>query len=59
MRSSPAQKSMNDETMIVKCGMSVGMSNGLEEINDAAAYVTRLTNDQDGIADFVEQFVLI
>ena len=50
--------SMNDETMIVKCGMSVGMSNGLEEIQKAAAYVTRLTNDQDGIADFVEQFVL-
>ncbi|MEE3435129.1 MAG: Cof-type HAD-IIB family hydrolase [Treponema sp.] len=51
--------SMNDETMIVKCGMSVGMSNGLEEIKNKAAYVTRLTNDQDGIADFVEQFVLI
>ena len=51
--------SMNDETMIVKCGMSVGMSNGLEEIKNEAAYVTRLTNDQDGIADFVEQFVLI
>ena len=50
--------SMNDETMIVKCGMSVGMVNGLEEIQKAAAYVTRLTNDQDGIADFVEQFVL-
>lgn len=51
--------SMNDETMIVKCGMSVGMLNGLEEIKNEAAYVTRLTNDQDGIADFVEQFVLI
>ena len=51
--------SMNDESMIVKCGLSVAMSNGLDKIKEAAAYVTRLTNDQDGIADFVEQFVLI
>ena len=50
--------SMNDESMIVKCGMSVAMSNGLEQIKKTAAYVTRRTNDQDGIADFVEQFVL-
>ena len=51
--------SMNDESMIVKCGLSVAMSNGLDKIKDEAAFVTRLTNDQNGIADFVEQFVLI
>ncbi|MBR3542908.1 MAG: HAD family phosphatase [Treponema sp.] len=51
--------SMNDESMIVKCGLSVAMSNGLDKIKDEAAFMTRLTNDQDGIADFVEQFVLI
>ena len=51
--------SMNDESMIVKCGLSVAMSNGLDKIKDEAAFVTRLTNNQDGIADFVEQFVLI
>lgn len=51
--------SMNDESMIVKCGLSVAMTNGLDKIKDEAAFVTRLTNDQDGIADFVEQFVLI
>lgn len=51
--------SMNDESMIAKCGMSVSMVNGLKEIQELAAYVTRLSNDQDGIADFVEQFVLI
>ena len=50
--------SMNDESMIVKCGMSVAMSNGLDQIKNAAAFVTRYSNDQDGIADFVEQFVL-
>ena len=51
--------SMNDESMIVKCGLSVAMTNGLDKIKDEAAFVTRLTNNQDGIADFVEQFVLI
>ncbi len=51
--------SMNDESMILKCGLSVAMANGLEEIKKEAAFVTRFSNDQDGIADFVEQFVLI
>lgn len=51
--------SMNDESMIVLCGLSVAMSNGMEEIKRAAAFVTRFSNDDDGIADFVEQFVLI
>ena len=51
--------SMNDETMIVKCGMSVCMSNGLDALKKEAAFVTRYSNDQDGIADFVEQFVLV
>ena len=51
--------SMNDETMIVKCGMSVCMSNGLDALKKEAAFVTRRSNDQDGIADFVEQFVLV
>lgn len=51
--------SMNDESMILKCGMSVAMENGLEEIKKEAAFVTRLSNDLDGLADFIEQFVLI
>ena len=50
--------SMNDESMLVKCGLSVCMSNGMDQMKKAAAFVTRFTNDQDGIADFVEQFVL-
>ncbi|MBQ9627598.1 MAG: HAD family phosphatase, partial [Treponema sp.] len=31
--------SMNDESMIVKCGLSVAMSNGLDKIKDEAAFV--------------------
>ena len=50
--------SMNDESMIRMSGHGVAMSNGLTAIRDAAAYVTRKTNDEDGIADFLEAFVL-
>ena len=50
--------SMNDETMIRQCGYSVAMSNGLDYIKDIASFVTRFDNNNDGIADFIENFVL-
>ena len=50
--------SMNDETMIRQCGYSVAMSNGLDYIKDVASFVTRFDNNNDGIADFIENFVL-
>lgn len=50
--------SMNDETMILKSGMSVAMCNGLQVIQEEAAFVTRRSNEEDGIADFLEEFVL-
>lgn len=50
--------SMNDESMIRMAQYSVAMSNGLEYIRNIASYVTRRTNNEDGIADFLESFVL-
>lgn len=50
--------SMNDETMILKSGLSVAMRNGLQTIQDEAKFVTRFSNDEDGVADFLEEFVL-
>jgi Cof subfamily protein (haloacid dehalogenase superfamily) len=50
--------SMNDESMIRKTAYGVAMCNGLAYIQDAAKYVTRLSNNEDGIADFLEEFVL-
>lgn len=50
--------SMNDESMLKTVGFSVAMCNGLEYIKDVAMFVTRSSNDQDGIADFIENFVL-
>jgi Cof subfamily protein (haloacid dehalogenase superfamily) len=50
--------SMNDESMIRYAGMSVAMVNGRSEIIKLARYVTEKTNDDDGIADFIEKLVL-
>lgn len=50
--------SMNDETMIEYAGMGVAMKNARREILGIADFVTDKTNDEDGIADFLERFVL-
>jgi Cof subfamily protein (haloacid dehalogenase superfamily) len=50
--------SMNDESMIRLAGLSVAMRNGRPEILKLAKYVTDKTNDEDGIADFLEKYVL-
>lgn len=49
--------SMNDESMIRMAKHSVAMLNGLQYIKDVASYVTRKTNEEDGIGDFIENFV--
>lgn len=50
--------SMNDESMIRYAGQSVAMCNGRPEIRKLARHLTDKTNDEDGIADFLEQYVL-
>lgn len=50
--------SMNDESMIRYAGQSVAMKNGRGEIIKLARHVTEETNDDDGIADFLEKYVL-
>jgi Cof subfamily protein (haloacid dehalogenase superfamily) len=50
--------SMNDESMIHTAGLSVAMVNGMDSIKSAALYVTEKSNDNDGVADFLDRFVL-
>lgn len=50
--------SMNDESMIRMAGYSVAMCNGLDYIKDIAKFVTRKSNEEDGIGDFLTSFVL-
>ncbi len=50
--------SMNDESMIRKIYNSVAMKNGLEYIQNIARFVTRKTNEDCGVADFINTYVL-
>jgi len=50
--------SMNDEAMIRWAGVGVAMVNGDERIKAVADYVTERTNDDDGIAEVIEKYVL-
>lgn len=50
--------SMNDESMILKTGYGVAMCNGMQAIKDEADFVTDYDNEHDGIARFLEKFVL-
>lgn len=50
--------SMNDEAMIRWAGVGVCMQNGCEEIKKIADIVTRKINDDDGVAAFIEEYLL-
>ncbi len=47
----------NDIEMLKNAGVSVAMGNSEPHIKDIADYVT-LTNDEDGVADFIEKYLL-
>ena len=48
---------MNDYAMIEKVGFGVVMENGVDELKKIAKYIT-VSNDDDGVAKAIEQFVL-
>ena len=50
--------SMNDEAMIRWAGTSVAMINGDERIKSIAAIVTEKTNDEEGVAEIIEKYIL-
>ena len=50
--------SMNDETMIRLAGYGIAMKNGLQTIKDIAYAVTDYTNNEDGVARFLEKYLL-
>ena len=47
----------NDMDMIRRVGFGVAMENGVDEIKEAADYIT-VTNDEHGVAKAIEKFVL-
>jgi Cof subfamily protein (haloacid dehalogenase superfamily) len=50
--------SLNDESMLRWAGCPVAMVNGDERIKEIAALVTEKTNDEDGVAEVIERYVL-
>ncbi|MDR0410119.1 MAG: Cof-type HAD-IIB family hydrolase [Spirochaetaceae bacterium] len=53
-----AGDSMNDESMIRWAGLGIAMCNGDDRIKKAARLVTEMSNDEDGLARVIEQYVL-
>lgn len=49
---------MNDESMIRKCGYGVAMKNGNEYIKEIADFVTDHDNNDDGVGNFIKDYVL-
>ena len=47
----------NDVTMMTMSGFGVAMSNGMDAVKNAADYIT-ISNDEDGVAEAIEKFVL-
>jgi Cof subfamily protein (haloacid dehalogenase superfamily) len=50
--------SMNDEAMIRWDGMGVAMMNGDDRIKNIASLVTTKSNDDDGVAEVIEKYIL-
>lgn len=49
---------LNDLRMLKEVGIGVAMSNAGEEIKAAADYIA-LSNDEEGVAHFIEEYVLV
>lgn len=47
----------NDLKMLKEVGVGVAMENAIEPVKEAADYIT-LTNDEEGVARFIEKYVL-
>ncbi|GHU81491.1 hydrolase [Spirochaetia bacterium] len=50
--------SLNDEGMLRWAGFPVAMANGDDRIKDIAALVTEKSNDDDGVAEIIERYIL-
>ena len=48
----------NDRCMIQYAGLGVAMANAQEVVREAADYVTSRTNDEDGVVEVIEKFIL-
>ena len=50
--------SMNDESMLRWAGYSVAMKNADSKLKEIAVFVTEKSNDEDGVAEVIERYIL-
>lgn len=50
--------SMNDISMFKTLKYSVAMKNAKDNVKEKASFVTEFTNDEDGVAKFIEKYIL-
>lgn len=48
---------INDITMFKSCGKTVAMKNADEDLKKMANFITPLSNDENGVADFLNKFI--
>ena len=48
----------NDISMLEAAHMGIAMKNGIQELKNAADYVTEQDNNHDAIAEVIEKFIL-
>ena len=49
---------MNDESMIRMCAYGVAMKNAAGALKEKADFITEKDNNEDGVGDFIEKYVL-
>ena len=48
----------NDIDMLKAAGIGCAMANATEEVRKSADYITTLNNNQGGVAEIIERFIL-
>ncbi len=49
---------INDFSMFESCGIKISMSNAVYELKQKADFTTEYSNDEDGVAKFIEKYIL-
>lgn len=49
---------INDLSMIEAAGLGVGVRNAVEEVKERCDYITEATNNEGGVAEVIEKFVI-
>ena len=48
---------LNDVDMLKKCGVGVAMKNALPEVKEQADYITSRTNNENGVVEFLKEYI--